>query len=140
LVEFVRKRDKRVLENKKKLEAKAEANKKKTELKRREHIEARNKELENYQESEWASMAALEDELKIIEQHLDSSEQKKQPKRDSNNSEDEEEEENSLYCIACDKAFKSDKAFANHENSKKHKSNIAFMKQELENEFNEANA
>jgi DnaJ family protein A protein 5 len=137
----VRKRDKRVLENKKKLEAKTEANKKKTELIRRQNIEARNKELENYQESEWASMAALEDELKQIEQHLDSNEEKKQSKKANKESdEEEEEEEDSLYCIACDKAFKSDKAFANHENSKKHKSNVALLKNELENEFNEVNS
>ncbi len=135
----MRKRDKRVLENKKKLEAKTEANKKKTELIRRQNIEARNKELQNYQESEWTSMAALEDELKQIEQHLDSNEQKKQSKK-SNKDSDEEEEEDNLYCIACDKAFKSDKAFANHENSKKHKSNVNFLKKELENEFNEVNS
>lgn len=135
----MRKRDKRVLENKKKLEAKTEANKKKSELIRRQHIEARNKELENYRESEWTSMAALEDSLKEIEEHLDSNEQKKQSKRVNNNSdEDDDEVEDNLYCIACDKAFKSDKAFANHENSKKHKTNVSFLKQELENDFNEA--
>ncbi len=135
----MRKRDKRVLENKKKLEAKTEANKKKTELIRRQNIEARNKELENYRESEWTSMAALEDGLKEIEEHLDSNEQKKQSKKADKESDEEEEEEN-LYCIACDKAFKSDKAFANHENSKKHKSNVAFLKKELENEFDEVNS
>lgn len=137
LVEFVRKRDRRVLENKKKLEAKNEANKKKSELIRRQHIEARNKELENYKESEWTSMAALEEGLKQIEEHLDSNEEKKQSKTAENTGNSDEEEDN-LYCIACDKAFKSDKAFANHENSKKHKTNVSFLKQELENEFNEA--
>ncbi|CAG2119395.1 unnamed protein product, partial [Medioppia subpectinata] len=71
LVEFVRKRDKRVAKNRKLLEAKAEENKRKTELVRKQQIEARNKELENYCESEWTSMAKLEDDLKEIEKNLD---------------------------------------------------------------------
>lgn len=117
-------------QNRKKLEAKAEENKKKAELMRKQQIEARNKSLENYSESEWTSMAALEKDLKDIEQQLD------QEHKDSKklNTDSEEEEEDNLYCIACDKAFKSDKAFANHENSKKHKSNVAFLKQQLQEE------
>ncbi|XP_054163091.1 dnaJ homolog subfamily C member 21-like [Oppia nitens] len=150
LVEYVRKRDKRVAENRRKLEAKAEENKRKSEMIRKQQIEARNKELENYQESEWTSMAALEDNLKEIEQHLDDEHNKKKKSKKSrklvdntdtiedmngeNEDEDDNEYEDNLYCIACDKAFKSDKAFANHENSKKHKTNIAFLRQQLESD------
>jgi len=136
LVEFVRKRDKRVIENRRKLEAKAEENKKKSELIRKKQIEERNKELENYRESEWTSMAGLEEELKQIENSLDNNDQKKQTK---NNDEDnsDSDDENNLYCVACDKAFKSDKAFANHENSKKHKNNVLLLRETLENELND---
>merc|ERR1712039_650088 len=45
---------------------------------------------------------------------------------------EESEEEDYLYCIACDKNFKSDKALANHEKSKKHKENVLLIKNELE--------
>lgn len=135
MVEFIRKRDKRVAENRKKLEAKAKENQLKAEQLRRQQIEKRNKELENYCESEWSSMSALEEELKQIEERLDNSESK------NNNSDDDEDDvQNNLYCIACDKAFKSDKAFANHENSKKHKTNVALLKSSLENEFNDVNS
>ncbi|CAG2161523.1 unnamed protein product [Oppiella nova] len=134
LVEFVRKRDKRVAQNRRKLEAKAEENKRKTELLRKQQIEARNKELENYCESEWTSMATLEDDLKEIEHHLDKEDNNKRSKRADNNSGSDSDVEDNLYCIACDKAFKSDKAFANHENSKKHKTNVAFLKQQLESD------
>ena len=122
-------------QNRKKLEAKAEENKKKAELIRKQQIEARNKMLENYCESEWTSMAALEDNLKEIEQQLDKEHNKDSKKINNSDSDrDEDEEEDNLYCIACDKAFKSDKAFANHENSKKHKTNVAFLKRQLQKE------
>jgi DnaJ family protein A protein 5 len=42
------------------------------------------------------------------------------------------EEDEALYCVACDKSFKSVKAFANHENSKKHKANVAALRAALE--------
>ena len=132
MVEFVRKRDKRVAENRKKLSAKAEENKKKTQLLRKQQIEARNKELENYRESDWTSMSALEENLKEIEEQLDK--EHENGSKATNNSDSEDEEEDNLYCIACDKAFKSDKAFANHENSKKHKSNVASLRQQLQND------
>jgi DnaJ homolog subfamily A member 5 len=36
-----------------------------------------------------------------------------------------------LYCVACDKEFKSTSAFTNHESSKKHKQNVDTLKQEM---------
>ena len=129
LVEFVRKRDKRVIEQRKKMEAKANENKRKSELLRLKNIEERNKLLENYKESEWTSMATLESELQQIENELDG-----QQNTQLNEEEDDEQFE-SLYCVACDKTFKSDKAFENHEKSKKHKLNVAQLKEVLEEEM-----
>ncbi|KAI4882879.1 hypothetical protein NFI96_013094 [Prochilodus magdalenae] len=39
-----------------------------------------------------------------------------------------------LYCPACDKSFKSDKAMKNHEKSKKHREMVALLRQQLEEE------
>lgn len=140
-MEFIRKRDKRVIEQRKKLEAKSEENKRKAEENRKKQIEKRNKELENYCESEWSSMSVLEHELKEIEERLDND---KLVKNGNKRSEKEESDSNNeldnLYCIACDKTFKSEKAFANHENSKKHKINVATLKSVLEQEDNLSNS
>ncbi|XP_026676415.1 uncharacterized protein LOC113465796 [Diaphorina citri] len=55
-------------------------------------------------------------------------------------SEDEYIEESShLFCIACNKLFKTEKAFQNHENSKKHKENVAILKEQMLEEENEMN-
>eukprot|EP01135_Chromosphaera_perkinsii_P010271 Nk52_evm13s2085 gene=Nk52_evmTU13s2085 len=54
---------------------------------------------------------------------------------------DEEEEEepqmDGFFCAACNKVFKSDKSFANHEKSKKHIENVMILKAELEREEEE---
>ncbi|KAJ8967324.1 hypothetical protein NQ317_001257 [Molorchus minor] len=111
LVAFVRKRDKRVQAQKKIQEQKILDDKKRRELL------SRQKRLERQQQ------------LNESEQFGD----------DLSNSEDTEEEEfNSLYCVACNKMFKTAKAFTNHELSKKHKENVEILKQTmLDNEFEE---
>jgi DnaJ homolog subfamily A member 5 len=50
------------------------------------------------------------------------------------NEEDEYEEEDGFFCVGCNKAFKSEKAFINHEKSKKHKENIEFLKKQMKQE------
>merc|ERR1712098_896784 len=84
-------------------------------------------------------MSAMEDELKQLEgEYSDSTEY----------SDDEEDEivENSdaiseddmindeLYCIACDKCFKTVGARENHETSKKHKDNLNKLVEEMKEE------
>lgn len=41
------------------------------------------------------------------------------------------EEDNDMYCVACDKQFKTQKAFSNHESSKKHHGNIEKLKRTM---------
>ncbi|KAI8826149.1 DnaJ domain-containing protein [Fimicolochytrium jonesii] len=43
----------------------------------------------------------------------------------------EEEEIEELYCVACDKGFRSEKQFENHERSKKHIRNVELLRREL---------
>ena len=40
-----------------------------------------------------------------------------------------EDDDDGFFCVACDKFFRSDKAFANHEKSKKHKENVQLLKE-----------
>ncbi|KAF0290279.1 DnaJ subfamily C member 21 [Amphibalanus amphitrite] len=51
---------------------------------------------------------------------------------DSEDSKSEQEaEDDHLYCPACDKVFKTDKSFKNHEGSKKHRDNVARLREAL---------
>lgn len=152
LVQFVRKRDRRVQKRKKELEEKAAESSRKSEAKRVQRILEQKKAMAEYEESEWCSMAQLEVQLKDIEAQLDSqfgqesnaqsgvaaSDQSGANGAASGSEEsveeEEEEELDELYCVACDKCFKSDKAFANHEKSKKHKENVQFLKEAMEEE------
>ncbi|KAK8767676.1 hypothetical protein V5799_005546 [Amblyomma americanum] len=148
LVQFVRKRDRRVQRRKRELEEKAAESARKSEAKRVQKILEQKKAMENYEESEWCSMAQLELQLKDIEAQLDSqfgqennaqsgttAEQPAENGAESGSGDsDEDEDPDELYCVACDKCFKSDKAFANHEKSKKHKENVQFLKEAMQEE------
>lgn len=59
--------------------------------------------------------------------------------RDGQDGKDSDEAEDAelydgLYCPACDKSFKTEKAMRNHEKSKKHREMVALLKQQLEEE------
>ncbi|KAI2651533.1 hypothetical protein H4Q32_019648 [Labeo rohita] len=155
LVAFVRKRDKRVQAHKKLVEEQnAEKAKKVEELRRKQKLHQA-KLAEDYQEQSWAAMSELEKELQQMEAEYG------QEFGDASDSEEDEEElENGqeranvdggdvvqadgaaemddyyddLYCPACDKSFKSDKAMKNHEKSKKHREMVALLRQQLEEE------
>jgi DnaJ family protein A protein 5 len=43
-------------------------------------------------------------------------------------------EDDSLFCVACNKSFKSSKSFENHEKSKKHKENVELLKKHMNEE------
>lgn len=136
LVAFVKKRDKRVQAHSKLMEAKKLENKQKMEqLKLQKKLE-RNARLE--QESaqpEWAKFDNFTSELETIEKNLAA-------EFSDELSNSEEEYDDTLYCVACNKVFKTPKSFKNHESSKKHKENLAVLKQEMQEEeenFNEEN-
>lgn len=109
LAEFVKKRDKRVIDmqmkrNEEIEKKKEEERKKKLELAREKAERAR-----VYEEPEWAK---VEDDVadEVVE-------------------EVEGERKNELYCVACGKKFKSDKQWKNHEQSKKHKEKVAELRE-----------
>ena len=149
LVAFVKKRDKRVQAYKKKLEERAAEVARLAKERKEQSRKDRLKALEGYKEADWSAATALEKDLENLEagyadefgedDYSDSDE-------GSHNLEDiqeEFEEEMYLeepYCIACNKPFKTEKALANHEKSKKHKERVAALKEELMEEDAEIEA
>lgn len=128
LIEFVRKRDKRVKAYAETLKLKSAENSKRMEEARRKRIKDKQKEMANYKETDWSKFSNVEAELKVIEESLIAE------YGSSDEVESDDETENCLYCVACNKVFKTDKAFQNHEKSKKHKENIEIIKVEMLND------
>ncbi|KAJ2950964.1 hypothetical protein O0L34_g5340 [Tuta absoluta] len=160
LVSFVRRKDKRVIEHTKQLQEKAEENKKKAEQMRRDRIIQRQKEIEeakkregessflqseDYQKklSEIESLLAEEfglssDDDTISEGGMESSNEESSKTEEASeaskaapkSSSKPKQAMRNLYCSACNKLFKNVNSFENHENSKKHKENVAKMAME----------
>ncbi|KAI4816677.1 hypothetical protein KUCAC02_008993 [Chaenocephalus aceratus] len=155
LVAFVRKRDRRVLAHRKLVEEQnAEKIKKAEEMRRKQKL-SHAKMAEDYKEQSWAAMSELEKELQQMEAQYgkefgDGSESEDEeleidPREKNGDEGDDVEQPNgdeltmddyyeSLYCPACDKSFKSDKAMKNHQKSKKHREMVALLRQQLEEE------
>jgi len=128
LVMFVKKRDKRVQAHKKMVEERNLETAKRNKEKAEEQRQARIAKMATYEEAEWMKMTNVEATLRQIEADLDGDRPGAAPLGD------DEEEDDGLFCVACDKLFRSDKAFANHEKSKKHKENVEILKEIMEEE------
>ncbi|XP_061589645.1 dnaJ homolog subfamily C member 21 isoform X2 [Cololabis saira] len=156
LVAFIRKRDRRVQAHRKLVEEQNAEKIKKVEEQRRQQKLKQAKLAEDYKEQSWAAMSELEKELQQIEAEYgeefgdasDSEEDEAVMDTQEKNSEEGVDAEqpngddltidiyDDLYCPACDKSFKSDKAMKNHEKSKKHREMVALLRQQLEEEDN----
>lgn len=126
LVMYVRKRDKRVQEEVKKMKLQQEEKQKKMKEIQEQQKQDRGKILEEYEEQAW--MAFDDSKLDDIDSHFDQMFGNSNMGGDSGSEDDEEEY---LFCVACDKNFKSEKALSNHEKSKKHKENVELIKEQL---------
>ncbi|KAM9450642.1 dnaJ homolog subfamily C member 21 isoform 2-T2 [Clarias gariepinus] len=143
LVAFVRKRDKRVQAHRKLVEEQnAEKAKKVEELRRKQKLEQA-KLAEEYKEQKWSAMAGLEQELQQMELQYgrefgDAEEELEEDRAETADAVDGSDEMDDfyddLYCPACDKSFKTDKAMKNHEKSKKHREMVALLRQQLQAE------
>lgn len=130
LVEFVRKRDKRVQANVKRLQERAEENRKKQEQMSRERRSEQRKSNLAEEQAEWTKFDNVRAQLEEIERHLGLSD-------DSETGDDDDDrvrDDDPFLCVACNKLFKTQKAFENHEKSKKHKENVEMLKGVLQNE------
>eukprot|EP00118_Oscarella_pearsei_P014803 m.129505 g.129505 ORF g.129505 m.129505 type:complete len:531 (+) comp37981_c0_seq7:154-1746(+) len=133
LVSYVRKRDPRVKERQQVLKARQEEIAKRVEEEKLRKKRERQKELEGYKEQDWVAASRLDDELQAMENWLDK-EFESGEEVDGGKEEESEGDEcvsDDLYCVACDKIFKSANALVNHAQSKKHKESVAFLKAEL---------
>ncbi|XP_075397041.1 dnaJ homolog subfamily C member 21 [Tenrec ecaudatus] len=146
LVAFIRKRDKRVQAHRKLVEEQNAEKVRKAEEMRRQQKLKQAKLAEQYKEQSWMTVADLEKELREMEARYgkefgdgsEEDEMEEQEPRDGQEGKDSEEEGtdlfDDLYCPACDKSFKTEKAMRNHEKSKKHREMVALLKQQLEEE------
>merc|ERR1712173_319079 len=118
LVKFIQKRDKRPQEYAKKLAEKRELNNQKTAEKRKKQLDAQAKALQDaLQQVDEGNggfgMANTEDELRVLEERLDA------------------EDDDELFCIACNKEMRNEKAFASHRKQKKHLENVEQLRKAL---------
>ncbi|KAL2731517.1 hypothetical protein V1477_015340 [Vespula maculifrons] len=130
LVAFIRKRDKRVQAHAALLAERVKENLKKTEEHKRMQLLERQKYLKEHTVSDWSKFSNVEAELKNIEANL-AAEFGEELSSDKDSENENNIDDNTLYCVACNKIFKTHKAFGNHENSKKHKENVAIMRQSM---------
>ncbi|CAK7331929.1 unnamed protein product [Dovyalis caffra] len=124
LAEFVKKRDKRVIDMMLKKNAEMER-KKEEEKERKMKLERERLErLRAYEEPEWA---------RVDEEDVDGME-------DFEEGEDKGKKGNGakeFYCVVCGKKFKSEKQWKNHEQSKKHKEKVAEFRESFQDEDDE---
>ncbi|XP_047623240.1 dnaJ homolog subfamily C member 21 [Phacochoerus africanus] len=147
LVAFIRKRDRRVQAHRKLVEEQNAEKARKAEAMRRQQKLKQAKLAEQYKEQSWMTVADLEKELREMEAQYEKEfgdgsgedETEERELRDGQDGKDSDEAEDAelydgLYCPACDKSFKAEKAMRNHEKSKKHREMVALLKQQLEEE------
>ncbi|KAK7330294.1 hypothetical protein VNO77_24484 [Canavalia gladiata] len=116
LADFVKKRDKRVIDMKVKRSVEMEK-KKEEERERKKRLEKERKERAMaYEEPEWTK-AEEEEEVEWFEEEVE-----------------DKKAEKEFYCVLCGKKFKSEKQWKNHEQSKKHKEKVAEFKDSLGDE------
>lgn len=145
LVSFVRKRDKRVQEYRKVLEAKAEQNRIKQQQHRLAQIRKNQQAAQDAQQNQSSRFDAdHEEQLKQIEQAYGTdSESEMDDYEDGTGSELEndadliEEYYDDLYCVACNKTFKNVLSYENHESSKKHRENTERLKKQMQQDDEE---
>ncbi|XP_035166605.1 dnaJ homolog subfamily C member 21 isoform X2 [Oxyura jamaicensis] len=148
LVAFIRKRDKRVQAHRKLVEEQNAEKLRKAEEFRRQQKLKQAKLAEQYKEQSWITMSDLERELQEMEaqyekefgdgsddeDELEEQETKEGTEDKLSDEAEEGEFADDLYCPACDKLFKTEKAMKNHEKSKKHREMVALLRQQLEEE------
>jgi len=89
---------------------------------RKREKEERLKNMEEYQEQEWMKVSEDNEVMKMINDIDD---------------EDIYKENDEFYCIACNKQFRSEKQWENHQNSKKHLKAVRVLRKQLMEEMGE---
>ncbi|GJN34935.1 hypothetical protein PR202_gb23647 [Eleusine coracana subsp. coracana] len=114
LAAFCKKRDKRVVDMALKKKAEEEKRKAEERERKKEEEKRRKERAMAYQEPEWAR---VEEEEGLFDEEEMRAKRKEE-----------------FYCVACNKKFKSDKQWKNHEQSKKHREKIAELRMAFKEE------
>jgi DnaJ homolog subfamily A member 5 len=144
LVQFVKKRDKRMLEYRKMLEEKAQQNRIKSQQNRLDTIRKRNELIKEQQQNSQVK-TEHEEQLKQLEESYfnqytdseytdDEGDEVQENFENDANLGDQNAFDDELYCVACNKFFNSESSKKNHEASKKHKQNLELLRSEMVNE------
>ncbi|XP_042450813.1 DNAJ protein JJJ1 homolog [Zingiber officinale] len=116
LAAFSKKRDKRVVDMVVKKNLEEEKRRAEEKAKKKEEERKKMERTKLYQEPEWAKINEEEYEFDGFEDENDKKEKGGQE----------------FYCVVCNKKFKSDKQWKNHEQSKKHKDKVAELRMTFE--------
>ncbi|QCD80815.1 DNAJ protein JJJ1 homolog [Vigna unguiculata] len=117
LGDFVKKRDKRVIDMRVKKSVEMER-KKEEEREKKKRLEKEKKERAMaYEEPDWAKV----EEEEVVEEWVEEGEEEKKNDKE-------------FYCVLCGKKFKSEKQWKNHEQSKKHKERVAEFRDSIGDE------
>ncbi|XP_068655679.1 DNAJ protein JJJ1 homolog [Aristolochia californica] len=119
LAEFVKKRDKRVIDMQMKKRLEEEKKRAREKEKKEEEMRAKLERARLHREPEWARV----DETDTGDGY-----------DDFDDEEDMKKKNNEFYCVACNKKFKSEKQWINHEKSKKHREKAAELRDVFEQE------
>ncbi|KAL3681996.1 hypothetical protein R1sor_000018 [Riccia sorocarpa] len=143
LVSYVKKRDKRVQEKQIELQRLQAEKEQQLKLRRQQMQEEKLAKARAYKEQEWAKvsddMVYEDDDINEDEGSYDwrnSSRSKRDLKPVNEDSENVDE----FYCIVCNKRFRSEKQWNNHEKSRKHIERASALKQSLLEEDEEADS
>uniref|UniRef100_A0A915ANV9 DnaJ homolog subfamily C member 21 n=1 Tax=Parascaris univalens TaxID=6257 RepID=A0A915ANV9_PARUN len=131
LVAFVRRRDERVQRYKKVLEERRLEQERKNEENRKQMIRERLRQLGEYNEPDEVRETHLEN-LREIEEALDA--EFGDESALAENGQEDVDGNRLLYCIVCEKAFRTEKSLLNHEKSKKHRDAVIELKKHMQEE------
>jgi len=117
LGDFVKKRDKRVIDMKLKRSVEMERKKEEEREKKKRLEKERRERAMAYEEPDWAKAEEEEE----VEEWVEEGEEEKNKNKE-------------FYCVLCGKKFKSEKQWKNHEQSKKHKERVAEFRDSIGDE------
>ena len=121
LAEFMKKRDKRVMDMMVKREEERERKREEEREKKKKLEKEKLERAMAYEEPEWARVVEEEDGGNGVEEMEEGEEE-------------EERRRKELYCVVCGKKFKSEKQWKNHEQSKKHRDKVAEFRESIGDE------
>ncbi|CAL9780167.1 unnamed protein product [Musa acuminata subsp. burmannicoides] len=122
LAAFVKKRDKRVVDMMVKKKLAEEKHRAEEKARKKEEERKKMEKAKLFEEPEWTQSNEQEDDFHELED--DDDDHKKKGREE-------------FYCVVCNKKFKSDKQWKNHEQSKKHKDKVAELRMAFKEEDEE---